>query len=264
MPASDRAAAGRGAWLALFAALSAAPAARFADVQLMEVAQFLVLAAAAAVAIHARVRIRFAPVWLEFARPYGFLLAACAAVSLLAMRLPFYPPPDISALKQPLVLSVARLAEMFLSMFGLLLAAAALRRSRNARRTTLDVFTGVAALSAAVSILAWILLKGAGLATPFVYDFNDRVRGFFNEAALTACSWLPRRWPCWCENGFNRTPCGSRRRRFWSCTAPPCCSADRKRESWPPRRSLFWGSSSREPGARKPPCWLPRFPSAAF
>jgi len=39
----------------------------------------------------------------------------------------------------------------------------------------------VAILSACASVLGWLLLKGAGIATPLVYDFNDRVRGFFNE-----------------------------------------------------------------------------------
>jgi O-antigen ligase len=45
----------------------------------------------------------------------------------------------------------------------------------------LDAFAGVAILGACASILAWLLLKGSGISTPLVYDFHDRVRGFFNE-----------------------------------------------------------------------------------
>jgi hypothetical protein len=181
MPASeDRVIAG-GHWLTLFAALSAAPAARIGDVQILEVAQVLTLCAAALLAVRARFHVLLPPVWREYGGRYLALLCAAAAVSALSLRLPFYPPPDISLLKQPLAISLARLAELLLAMVSLLLVAGALGRSPKWRRAVLDVFAGVAILSACASILGWLLLKGAGVSTPLVYDFNDRVRGFFNE-----------------------------------------------------------------------------------
>ena len=181
MLASEDASIARGHWLTLFAALSAAPAARVGDVQFLEVAQVLVLCAAAALAIRARFHLRLSPVWREYGGRYLALLCASAAVSALALRLPFYPPPDISLLKQPLAISLSRLAELCLAIISLLLVAGVLGRSPRRRRAALDVFAGVAILSACASILCWLLLKGAGVSTPLVYDFNDRVRGFFNE-----------------------------------------------------------------------------------
>lgn len=181
MPASEDVAIAGGPWLMFLAALSAAPAARIGDVQILEVAQALALSAAAVLAIHARFRMRFPAVWREYGGRYLALLCACAAVSALSLRLPFYPPPGISALKQPLAISLSRLLELFLAMYSLLLVAGALGRSPRWRRAVLDAFAGVAILSACASILGWFLLKGAGISTPVVYDFNDRVRGFFNE-----------------------------------------------------------------------------------
>jgi len=176
----DNAAAGR-SFLAFFAALSAAPAARIGDVQILEVAQALALCAAAVLAVHARFRVRLPAIWREYGGRYLALLCGCAAVSAFSLRLPFYPPPGISALKQPLAISLSRLAELFLAMASLLFVAGALGRSPKWRRAVLDAFAGIAMLSACASILGWLLFIGAGISTPVVYDFNDRVRGFFNE-----------------------------------------------------------------------------------
>jgi hypothetical protein len=181
MAATEKAAVSGGGCLVLFAALSAAPAARIGDVQLLEVAQALALCAAAALVVQARFRLRLPAVWREYGGRYLALLGACAVVSASALRLPFYPPPDLSALKQPLAISFSRLAELFLAMVSLLFVAGVLGRSPKWRCRVLDAFVGVAMLRAGASILSWLLLKEAGIATPLVYDFNDRVRGFFNE-----------------------------------------------------------------------------------
>jgi hypothetical protein len=83
MPASEDAAIVGGPWLAVLAALSAAPAARIGDVQFLEVAQVISLCAAAALAVHARFRVRLPAVWREYGGRYLALLCACAAVSAL-------------------------------------------------------------------------------------------------------------------------------------------------------------------------------------
>ena len=82
MLASEERLDSRGAWLAAIVALSAAPAARIGDVQLVEMAQLLTLLAAAALVLHARSRVRLAAVWREYAGAYTVLLCACAAVSI--------------------------------------------------------------------------------------------------------------------------------------------------------------------------------------
>ncbi len=181
MRATDERTLGGGPFLAFFAALSAAPAARIGDVQILEVVQVLGLCAASALALYARFRIRLPGVWREYGGRYLALLCACAAVSAFSLRLPFYPPSGISALKRPLAISLSRLVELFLAMVSLLFVAGALGRNARWRRAVLDAFVGVAILSACASILGWLLYEGAGIWTPVVYDFNDRVRGFFNE-----------------------------------------------------------------------------------
>ena len=181
MRASENTAISGGGFLTAFAALSAAPALRIGDVQLLEVLQALALCAASILAVHARFRIRLPAIWREYGGRYLALLCACAAVSAFSLRLPFYPPPGISALKQPLAISLSRLLELFLAMGSLLFVAGALGRSPKWRRAVLDALAGAAILSACASILGWLLFKEAGIRTPVVYDFSDRVRGFFNE-----------------------------------------------------------------------------------
>jgi hypothetical protein len=102
-------------------------------------------------------------------------------LSLFALRLPFYPPLEVSAIKQPVLLSLSRIFEFILAMYFTLASARALARNRVLLRRALDLYTGIGVLSAAASLAAWLLVKTARASSFLVYGYDDRVRGLFNE-----------------------------------------------------------------------------------
>jgi hypothetical protein len=169
------------AWLLAFTALSTAPVLRIGDVQILEMAQALAAGGAAASFVRAGCRTRVPEAWRQYGLPCLALLFLCGAFSLLALRLDFYPPAEASALKQPLVLSLARLLELALAALSMLSAASAMRRNPPLLRLALDVYCWIAAATAVASILSWVLLIVGRVPTPLVYGFDSRVRGLFNE-----------------------------------------------------------------------------------
>jgi hypothetical protein len=175
----------RAAWLVAFAALSAAPAFKFGDVQLLEVIQVARLSLVLLLLIAGGLKIPNTGLWREFGGKYGLFLFGCAVISILALRLPFFPPPNIGFLKRPLVLSASRICELFLAVYCMLAVAESLRQDALQRsskfRLVLDVYCGVAVLSALLSIAGVLLLELTGISTPIIYGPESRVRGFFNE-----------------------------------------------------------------------------------
>lgn len=169
------------AWLVLFVALSAAPVLKFGDVQAMEATQTLWLFLAAPLFLYRGLRVPCSGIWRRYGAWYLLFLGFCLGVSLLALRLPFYAPPDISALKQPGWLSLSRIFELFLAICFMLLVARALAGRPALLRLALDVYVWVGVASALASVAGWILMKTAGISTFVVYGYEDRVRGFFNE-----------------------------------------------------------------------------------
>ena len=169
------------AWMAIFAALSAAPVLKIADVQAVEIAQVLWLVPAAAVFVYRGLPVPCGGIWRRYGSGYLVFLILCVAVSALALRLPFYAPPDISVLKQPGWLSLARIFELCLVIgFMLVVARTASVRPR-LLRLGMDVYVWAGACGAALSIAGWLLKTTAGVSTFLVYGYEDRVRGFFNE-----------------------------------------------------------------------------------
>ena len=112
---------------------------------------------------------------------YALFLALALGLSLFALRLPFYPPPEIPAIKQPVWLSLSRTFELTLAIYFMLASARAFRGNPVLFRLALDLYAGIGVLSAAGSLLAWALLKTTGASSFLVYGFDDRVRGLFNE-----------------------------------------------------------------------------------
>jgi hypothetical protein len=185
MPASYRIHLLSAPWLVAFAALSGAPALKFGDVQALELLQVMRFLVVLLLLIAGGMRIPSAGLWRELAGKYALFLLGCGVISLLALRLPFFPPPDIGFLKRPLVLSVSRIGELFLAGYFMLAVAESLRqdalRGAFKIRLVLDVYCGVAVLSAAVSVAALLLFDWTGISTPAIYGLEGRARGFFNE-----------------------------------------------------------------------------------
>jgi hypothetical protein len=181
MTASERPTVLPALWLLGFTILSAAPVLRLGDVQLLEIAQALSVIGAVLWYAFGGFRFRLPDAWRQYGGAYVVLLILCAAGSVFALRLEFYPPPETAALKQPLVLSIARLLELSLVIYSMLAAASAMRRNPELLRVALDAYSGLAAVTAVASLVSWILLQVGHIPTPFVYGFDSRVRGFFNE-----------------------------------------------------------------------------------
>jgi hypothetical protein len=168
------------AWVCALAALSAAPALKIGDVQPVEIVQALWLFIASLFFVRGGLNLSIGGAWRRYGAWYLAILFCSLGISALSLRLSFYPPDGMSFLKRPLALSAARIFELFLAIFFMLLIAEGLR-SRKLLKLVLDVYLWTGMLSALVSITGWLALKTAGLATLVVYGYDDRVRGFFNE-----------------------------------------------------------------------------------
>ena len=183
-------------WLVAVVALSASPELRIGDVQVLELAQTLRLLLVILVLAACGLRIPTSVVWRAQGVRFGLFLLGCASVSLFAVRLEFYPPTALGLLKKPFVLSGARWFELLLVIYFMIAIAETLRTSRRHFRIALDVYCVVATLSALLSIASFGLAQWARIPTPFVYDLDNRARGFFNEggpfgifiaSAMVAC-----------------------------------------------------------------------------
>lgn len=169
------------AWLVACVILSAMPALKLGDVQALELIQVLFLCVAAPVFVYSGMRIPVSGLWLQYGKGFLVFLCLSAGVSVLALRLPFYPPPDISWLKRPLLLSASRIFEYCLAIYFMIAVAETIRGRPELSRLALSLYSWVGSLSACASIAGWALAKGAGISTPLVYGPDSRVRGFFNE-----------------------------------------------------------------------------------
>jgi hypothetical protein len=167
-------------WLFLFITLSAAPDLKLGDIQVLEIAQSLRLTVVACFFIVSGFRIPASGVWRKYAAPYCVFLIACLILSVFALRLAFYPPPDISLLKYPFLVSLSRLFELALAVYFMTVVADTLSSRPRLMPLCLDVYGFVGAFSAFVSVVSFLLAMG-GISTVFVYGAAPRVRGFFNE-----------------------------------------------------------------------------------
>ncbi len=171
----------RGPWLVLLVVLSAGPALKAGDVQLVEAAQILCLCAAAPAFVYGGMRIPMGGLWRNYGGPYLMLLAACAVLSLASLRLTFFPPPGVSLFKLPGFLSLSRILELSLAVCFMLAIAGTLRRRPPLFRLATGVYVWAGAATAMASIAAWLLARAVGVDSLLVYGPDWRARGAFNE-----------------------------------------------------------------------------------
>jgi hypothetical protein len=181
MTAGRQAAPLSGPWLVIFVLLGAAPVLRIGDLQLVELLQLLWLGLATPFFVYQGLKIPSSGIWRRYGSGYLMFLGLCAGLSILSLRLTFYPPPDISILKQPVFLSLSRIFELFLVAYFMIAIAGALRRRPALLRLALDTYSWAGVASACVSIASWVLVTVAGISTFPVYGTDSRARGFFNE-----------------------------------------------------------------------------------
>ncbi len=158
------------------------PILKVGDVQVLEILQAIVLGIAVLVFVYTGFAIPATKSWREYGPPYLLFLGCGLGLAVASLRLAFYPPADVSFLKQPLILSISRLGELFLEMFFMLAAVDVLRRSPRLLRYALDFYWIGGALVGMLSLVSALILKMTGLSLYFAYGEDIRIRGLFNEA----------------------------------------------------------------------------------
>ncbi|HWQ53423.1 MAG TPA: O-antigen ligase family protein [Bryobacteraceae bacterium] len=168
-------------WLAPLAILSTMPVLRMGDVQAVEIAQVICLGTMAPIFVYRGLNIPLGGLWRRYGIKYVLFLGLCVLVSGLSLRLSFHPPPDISWLKRPGLLSLSRIFELLLAAYFMIAIAETLRRRPALFRMVADAYAFAATLGACGSIVAWVLFRVAGIPSFPIYGADSRVRGLFNE-----------------------------------------------------------------------------------
>ena len=167
-------------FLTILCCLAAAPNAKFGDVQALEIFLLLHFSFLVGQFAYAGFRCRIYEPWRRLGIPYGIFLILTVLLALASMRFRFYPPPDITFLKMPFILSVARVIEVTLGIFYMLYLASILRREPDNRRYAMRAYFWAGVASAVYSILSYPLLLAANLEWG-AYLPGYRARGGFNE-----------------------------------------------------------------------------------
>ncbi len=168
-------------WILVFVLLSTAPELRVGDVQLLEMLQIIRFALVIALFFYVGLKLPKAGVWVRYGDGYWIFLGLVLGISLVALRLPFYTPSEISILKAPLVLSLSRILELALAIYFMLAIADTLQQKPELFRMALSAYAGAGAVSAVTSIIAFVVFQITGESVYFVNDLDHRVQGFFNE-----------------------------------------------------------------------------------
>jgi len=168
-------------FLATTCILASAPIIKLGDIQLLEVFFFFHLMWLALGLIARRYRVRINDLWRSLGICYVIFFIAVLALSAAALRFHFYPPQqDMGFLKWPFVLSVARVAELFLGTFHMLYLAAILRHDPPARLYAVRFYFWTGFATACYSLLSYpVLLATDVMLGAYLPDL--RTRGLFNE-----------------------------------------------------------------------------------
>ena len=147
-------------------------------IQYLEVIFAADLVLLAAVLIWNRLQLRVLPPFLQIAKSYGIFLLAAFVLSLFALQQDF--PLQTSGLKAPVLVTLARMVELFLDAFYMLYLAAIFRDDEALCRFGIKTYfwTGIAGCLYCFATLPLNVLFEAQLGS---YTVSHRFRGFNNE-----------------------------------------------------------------------------------
>ena len=113
-------------------------------------------------------------------RLYVVFLILAVALSVLALRNPFYIPDDLGLLKHPVWITLSRVAELVIDVGIMIYLADLFRRQPDKLFFTAKLYfwTGVASALYSIFTLPLNLLKIVDLGS---YNIDHRMRGFYNE-----------------------------------------------------------------------------------
>jgi O-antigen ligase len=142
---------------------------------------------------------------------YAVFCAIALGLALAALRLPFYLPLSLPAIKGPVAITLARIAELVASLIAMFYMTQTFAQSPDKARFTMRIYFWTGIASGIFSLLS-LPLDIAGVGIPYIslgaYSNIHRLRGFYNEGgpyglyalsvlvvgyALDHLGWLPRR-----------------------------------------------------------------------
>ncbi len=111
---------------------------------------------------------------------YLLFVVIVGLLACLAVRLPIYPPTELSFLRTPPFLSFSRLTELALCMYGLLLASEVCR-TPELLHCACKYYIWAGLLSCLFGLLSWNFYHITGLELGGTYGDANRIRGAFIE-----------------------------------------------------------------------------------
>jgi hypothetical protein len=167
---------------ALIAFLSGFTDVRLGDIQTVELVIVLAFALSFLQPLQ-RATIVGPKVTLDILPRILLMFALIAFGSLLSLRLQFYPPTDISFLKQPPVATVSRLLQVMISVSSIFIVALSIGDDPRKLKLVLAAFAWAALLNAAWGLFCVAAYYAGGLQLPGITLASrfPRVSGFFNE-----------------------------------------------------------------------------------
>ncbi len=111
---------------------------------------------------------------------FAWFSAASFILALVALRLDFYAPEDLTPLKGPILITISRIVELMANVTIMIYLANQFRRFPGKARFTMRVYFWTGVASGIYSILTYPL-DVAGIASLGAYQDDHRLRGFYNE-----------------------------------------------------------------------------------
>jgi hypothetical protein len=161
--------------------LAATPVIKIADVQLLEIFFFFHVIWLALVLLFQGFRVPLNPLWRTIGTGYAIFFITTLCLALASLRFRFYPPlPSEPFLKQPLILSLARVTELALGAFYMLYIASILRNNHSDRTFAVKFYFWTGFATACFAVISIPLNLAVDIEWG-VYHPNLRARGLFNE-----------------------------------------------------------------------------------
>lgn len=115
-------------------------------------------------------------------KQYLLFLLLSFLLAMIALRLDFYPPTNISFLKTPPILSVARIVQIAVASSAMILLANMLSRDEKLLALFAKSYVFVGVINAIYAISSWFLLKLLGVNVGGAYETDViRAKAFFVE-----------------------------------------------------------------------------------
>jgi hypothetical protein len=167
-------------FLALTGLLSSTIMLKLGEIQYLEIIDVFQIVVLFGVFVQQGLKLRVFRAGLLIAALYLVFLIAVFCLSLVALRNPFFFPDDLSLLKHPVWITLSRMAELTVDAGIMIYLAQVFRRDRGKLLFTARLYYWTGVASAVFAILT-LPLNLSDIADLGAYNFDHRLRGFYNE-----------------------------------------------------------------------------------